>query len=163
MLGTYSLGMKQLAKLAQAIVHGPRLLILDEPTNGLDPPARKRMIRLIQEMRESGELQSADLLAPAARRGRDLRGGADSEAGPHRAHVEPGRGAPRQQSASWRLETFGPQDGFAKRLRSWACQCEAASQCHGGFGRIKAALPEGFEVCARFTASPRRATCNCAV
>src|SRR5256885_3676696 len=43
-LGTYSLGMKQLAKLAQAIVHGPRLIILDEPTNGLDPPARKRML-----------------------------------------------------------------------------------------------------------------------
>ena len=56
-LGTYSLGMKQLAKLAQAIVHGPKLLILDEPTNGLDPPARQRMIRLIHEMRDSGELQ----------------------------------------------------------------------------------------------------------
>src|SRR5207247_3116993 len=50
LLGTYSLGMKQLAKLAQAIVHGPQLLILDEPTNGLDPPARLRMIRLIREM-----------------------------------------------------------------------------------------------------------------
>ena len=36
-LGTYSLGMKQMAKLAQAIVHGPELLFLDEPTNGLDP------------------------------------------------------------------------------------------------------------------------------
>jgi len=35
-LGTYSLGMRQLAKLAQAIVHGPKLLILDEPTNDLD-------------------------------------------------------------------------------------------------------------------------------
>ncbi|MGH7246736.1 MAG: ABC transporter ATP-binding protein, partial [Pseudomonadota bacterium] len=56
-LGTYSMGMKQLAKLAQAIVHGPKLLILDEPTNGLDPPARQRMIRLIHEMRESGELR----------------------------------------------------------------------------------------------------------
>ncbi len=55
-LGTYSLGMRQLAKLAQAIAHGPKLLILDEPTNGLDPPARQRMIRLIREMRESGEL-----------------------------------------------------------------------------------------------------------
>src|SRR5467141_1024523 len=55
-LGTYSLGMKQLAKLAQAIAHGPKLLILDEPTNGLDPSARQRMIRLIREMRESGDM-----------------------------------------------------------------------------------------------------------
>ncbi|HXI41317.1 MAG TPA: ABC transporter ATP-binding protein, partial [Bryobacteraceae bacterium] len=55
-VGTYSLGMRQLAKLAQAIAHGPKLLILDEPTNGLDPPARQRMIRLIREMRESGEM-----------------------------------------------------------------------------------------------------------
>src|ERR671912_1985720 len=52
---TYSLGMKQLAKLAQAIVHGPRLIILDEPTNGLDPPARQRMIKLVREIRESGQ------------------------------------------------------------------------------------------------------------
>ncbi len=56
-LGTYSLGMKQLAKLAQAIVHGPRLLLLDEPTNGLDPPARKRMLELIREIRDSGQTQ----------------------------------------------------------------------------------------------------------
>src|SRR5438105_12712981 len=54
-LGTYSLGMKQLAKLAQAIVHGPRLIFLDEPTNGLDPPARQRMLELIREIRDSGQ------------------------------------------------------------------------------------------------------------
>lgn len=54
-LGSYSLGMKQLAKLAQAIVHGPRLIVLDEPTNGLDPPARNRMIELIREIRDSGK------------------------------------------------------------------------------------------------------------
>lgn len=51
---TYSLGMKQLAKLAQAIVHGPRLIILDEPTNGLDPPTRSRMISLIRQIRDGG-------------------------------------------------------------------------------------------------------------
>ncbi|KAA0249704.1 MAG: ABC transporter ATP-binding protein [Acidobacteria bacterium] len=56
-LETYSLGMKQLAKLAQAIAHGPRVLFLDEPTNGLDPPARQRMLRLIREIRESGEIR----------------------------------------------------------------------------------------------------------
>ena len=54
-LDTYSLGMKQLAKLAQAIVHGPKLIFLDEPTNGLDPPARLRMIKMIREIRDSGE------------------------------------------------------------------------------------------------------------
>ena len=53
-LDTYSLGMKQLAKLAQAIVHGPKLIVLDEPTNGLDPPTRQRMIRLIRDIRDSG-------------------------------------------------------------------------------------------------------------
>jgi len=52
---TFSLGMKQLAKLAQAIVHGPKLIFLDEPTNGLDPPARLRMIKMIREIRESGQ------------------------------------------------------------------------------------------------------------
>ena len=52
---TYSQGMKQLAKLAQAIAHGPRLLFLDEPTNGLDPPARSRMLQLVRGIRDSGE------------------------------------------------------------------------------------------------------------
>jgi ABC-2 type transport system ATP-binding protein len=51
-LRTYSLGMKQMAKLAQAIVHGPELVILDEPTNGLDPAARRRMLTLVREMKE---------------------------------------------------------------------------------------------------------------
>jgi len=52
---TYSLGMKQLVKLAQALVHGPELLFLDEPTNGLDPPARSRMLKLIREISQKGK------------------------------------------------------------------------------------------------------------
>ncbi|MCY3838233.1 MAG: ABC transporter ATP-binding protein [Gammaproteobacteria bacterium] len=52
---TYSQGMKQLAKLAQAIAHGPRLLFLDEPTNGLDPPARSRMLQLVRGIRDTGD------------------------------------------------------------------------------------------------------------
>src|SRR5947209_9537708 len=55
-VGTYSLGMKQLAKLAQAIAHGPRLLLLDEPTNGLDPEARQRMLQLVREIRDAGHV-----------------------------------------------------------------------------------------------------------
>lgn len=53
-LETYSLGMKQLAKLAQAIAHGPEIVLLDEPTNGLDPAARTRMLKLIGEIAASG-------------------------------------------------------------------------------------------------------------
>ncbi len=55
-LEEYSQGMKQLVKLAQAIAHGPRLLFLDEPTNGLDPAARRRMIRLIQGLHRDGRV-----------------------------------------------------------------------------------------------------------
>ena len=55
-VGTYSLGMKQLAKLAQAIAHGPKLVLLDEPTNGLDPAARQRMIKLIREIRDTRDI-----------------------------------------------------------------------------------------------------------
>ena len=52
---SYSLGMKQMAKLAQSLVHGPKLLFLDEPTNGLDPSARQRMLELIRSIRDRGE------------------------------------------------------------------------------------------------------------
>lgn len=55
-LGTYSLGMKQLAKLAQALAHGPQLIMLDEPTNGLDPEARRRMLQLVRDIRDTGEV-----------------------------------------------------------------------------------------------------------
>src|ERR687897_370344 len=47
---TYSTGMKQRIKLAQALVHDPDLLFLDEPTNGLDPKGRDEMLELIRDL-----------------------------------------------------------------------------------------------------------------
>src|SRR4030095_2053285 len=55
-LGTYSLGMKQMAKLAVALVHGPSMVILDEPTNGLDPAGRVRMIQLVRQIRDTHDI-----------------------------------------------------------------------------------------------------------
>jgi ABC-2 type transport system ATP-binding protein len=49
-IGGYSTGMKQRVKLAQALVHDPRLVFLDEPTNGLDPQGRDDMLALIRRI-----------------------------------------------------------------------------------------------------------------
>ena len=54
-IGAYSKGMRQRVKLAQAIVHDPSLLILDEPLSGMDPLARRRTIRLIREWARAGK------------------------------------------------------------------------------------------------------------
>jgi ABC-2 type transport system ATP-binding protein len=51
-LSSYSKGMRQRVKIAQAIVHGPRILILDEPLNGLDPRQRSRMAQLFIRLGE---------------------------------------------------------------------------------------------------------------
>ncbi len=49
-IGGYSTGMKQRVKLAQALVHDPHLIFLDEPTNGLDPAGRDEMLDLIRRI-----------------------------------------------------------------------------------------------------------------
>lgn len=53
-IGAYSKGMRQRAKMAQAIAHEPDLLVLDEPLSGLDPLARRKAIRLIKGWASAG-------------------------------------------------------------------------------------------------------------
>ncbi len=51
---SYSTGMKQRCKLAMSLVHDPQVLILDEPTVGLDPPGRVQLLNLIRDLRDEG-------------------------------------------------------------------------------------------------------------
>jgi ABC-2 type transport system ATP-binding protein len=140
LLGTFSIGMKQLAKLAQAIVHGPRLLILDEPTNGLDPPARARMIRLIREMKATGTMHlvvCSHLLHDVEetceevlilKQGRIV----------HFSNLEHER---HSNQRFLELETVGNDAGLAEALAPSGCTCTST-----GAGRYRLALPEGFEL-----------------
>jgi ABC-2 type transport system ATP-binding protein len=149
-LGTYSLGMKQLAKLAQAIVHGPKLLILDEPTNGLDPPARQRMIRLIGEMKASGEMHivlCSHLLRDVEETCEEvliLKSGRIV----HYSNLEEER---RANKRFVELETVGDDAGFAEELAALGCECAKA-----GSGRIKMVLPVGFEMRNIYRAAANR-------
>jgi len=54
-ISSYSTGMKQRVKLAQAIVHDPEILFLDEPTNGMDPFGKKEMLSLISDIAKTGK------------------------------------------------------------------------------------------------------------
>jgi len=54
-IGAYSKGMRQRVKMAQAIVHDPELIILDEPLAGMDPILRRKTIRLIKEWGREGK------------------------------------------------------------------------------------------------------------
>jgi ABC-2 type transport system ATP-binding protein len=140
LLGTFSTGMKQKAKLAQAIVHGPRLLFLDEPTNGLDPPARKRMLELVCEIRDQGETQivlSSHLLRDVElvcdevvilNRGR-LAANCDLEAErrANRSFVE--------------LEVVPGSDGFVEAVTALGCETAVLEG-----SRMKIVLPDGVTV-----------------
>jgi ABC-2 type transport system ATP-binding protein len=139
-LGAFSLGMKQMAKLAQAIVHGPKLVILDEPTNGLDPEARLRMIRLIQEIRALGTMN----LMICSHLLRDIEETCEEavilKAGVvvHHANLAEERASNRRFVE---IETEGDDGTFADAIERLGCACAVTSP-----GRIKTVLTEGIEI-----------------
>jgi ABC-2 type transport system ATP-binding protein len=139
-VGTYSLGMKQMAKLAVAIVHGPRLLILDEPTNGLDAEGRKRMLNIIREIRDSQDTQiilCSHLL-------RDVEDCCDEV-----MILKDGRlvtycnlEAERQTNRKFiQMETRGEPRSFLSRVEALGCELAM-----NGSRKLKMILPEAVEV-----------------
>ena len=139
-LETYSLGMKQLAKLAQAIVHGPKLIFLDEPTNGLDPPARLRMIKLIREIRDSGQahiLLSSHLLVDVEECCDEILILRDGEIAVY-CNLEEERKSNRKFLM---LETRGDQSKFINAVAALGCEYALT-----GDHRLKLVLQEGVDV-----------------
>jgi ABC-2 type transport system ATP-binding protein len=123
---TYSTGMRQKVKLAQALVHDPQLVFLDEPTSGLDPQARSRMLRLIRELAEIRKISvvvSTHILP-------------DVECA-CTAVVILGRGKVlmhdrletlrRPVDASYLLRVHGEVETLARALQKAGCTCETAA------------------------------------
>jgi ABC-2 type transport system ATP-binding protein len=140
-LGTYSLGMKQMAKLAVAIVHGPRMLILDEPTNGLDPPGRQRMIQLIRDIRDTREIHiiiSSHLL-------RDIEECCDEVMIMKDGRIANYCNLAEQRRANRKflqIEVRGPDADFLQAIEQLGCECALDQRTH----RIKMVLPESVEI-----------------
>jgi len=132
--------MKQRVKLAQAIVHAPKLIILDEPTNGLDPPARQKMIKLIKEIAASGEVRlilSSHLL-------RDVEECCDAALVLKQGRIAANCDLEQERRANRKfleLETHGDDGSFVAALGRLGC--EWASQ---GNGKLKMVLTNGVEI-----------------
>ncbi len=153
---TFSQGMKQSVKLAQAIVHGPRLLFLDEPTNGLDPPARLRMLRLIREIVTDGQIHlmlSSHLLRDVEQCCEEVLILKQGEIAVY-CNLEEERRANRKFVE---VEARGDSENFIQRLEAMGCEW-----AQSGARRLKMVLPEGlnvshiFEVAAQTDTQLRR-------
>ena len=139
-ISTYSQGMKQLVKLAQALVHGAKLLILDEPTNALDPVARQRMIQLIRDVRDNGEvtlLISSHLL-------RDIDETCDEVLILRNGRIAAICNLEEERRANRRfieLETVAANEEFGAAIRQLGCECASFPG-----GRWKLVMPESVEI-----------------
>ncbi len=138
-LGTYSLGMKQLAKLAQAIAHGPKLLILDEPTNGLDPSARQRMIRMIRDIRDSRQLQ----IVLCSHLLRDVEDTCEEVLILNQGRIAHYSNLDEERKANKRfleLEIYAATGDFAEAVENLGCECATTAN------RLKVILADEVEI-----------------
>ena len=126
---TYSTGMKQRIKLAQALVHDPDLLFLDEPTNGMDPKGRDEMLELIRDLahHKGVNLILSSHLLPDVEYTCDhvvvMDKGAIAAAGPSVALKQP-----RGRVYELRVKTAGDLDAFLERLRAAGLECKQTDE-----------------------------------
>jgi ABC-2 type transport system ATP-binding protein len=123
----YSTGMKQRIKLAQALVHDPDLLFLDEPTNGMDPKGRDEMLELVRDIAHNKQINlilSSHLL-PDVEYACDhvvvLDKGAVATQGPIEALKGPG-------GRVFELRVKGDADAFVVALRAAGLDCHATDE-----------------------------------
>lgn len=139
-LGEYSLGMKQMAKLAQAIVHGPRLVILDEPTNGLDPVARRRMLKMIREMKDNGDVR----IVLCSHLLRDVEETCEEVLILKNGRIVHYSNLEEERKANLKfveIETQGDDTGFVEALEELGCECAVA-----GERRLKMVMSDRMEI-----------------
>ena len=127
---TYSTGMKQRIKLAQALVHDPDLLFLDEPTNGMDPKGRDEMLELVRDLAHNKgvNLILSSHLLPDVEYTCDavvvMDKGAVATAGPIAALKQP-----RGRVYELRVKTStGDVELFLERLRAAGLECHATDE-----------------------------------
>src|SRR6266550_3174302 len=127
---TYSTGMKQRIKLAQALVHDPDLLFLDEPTNGMDPKGRDEMLELVRDLAHNKgvNLILSSHLLPDVEYTCDhvvvMDKGTIAAAGPIAALKQP-----RGRVYELRVKTpTGDTDMFLQRLRAAGLDCHATDE-----------------------------------
>ena len=127
---TYSTGMKQRIKLAQALVHDPDLLFLDEPTNGMDPRGRDEMLALVRDLAHNKGVNlilSSHLLP-------DVEYTCDAVVVMDKGHIA-AQGPiaslkqPRGRVFELRVKTTaGDLDSFLERLRAAGLDCHATDE-----------------------------------
>jgi ABC-2 type transport system ATP-binding protein len=128
-LETYSTGMKQRIKLAQALVHDPDLLFLDEPTNGMDPKGRDEMLELVRDLahRKNVNVIVSSHLLPDVEFTCDhvvvMDKGRVAAAGPIEALKQP-----RGRVYELRVKAAGDVDPFLETLRTAGLECHATEE-----------------------------------